>query len=98
MQYLRGWSARVSPRSFRKKTLHGDIMCLARIVERAAERAGTDPGFGNATGGGVKFIEQILISAAVIPDSNDDKYRGSISREIRRYHGKVKELKNSQSH
>jgi hypothetical protein len=90
-QYLRDWwRARV--RGFTAITQHGDIMALAQIVERAAHRAGTTPGFANATGSGVKFIEAILIRAAVV--SNGEM----ICQAIKRHRAKVKKLQNSQPH
>ncbi len=95
MQYLRDWSARAQPPpGFRAKTLHGDIMVLAQIIKRVADRASAEPGFGNATGRGVMFIEKILIRAAVIKASasNGDM----ICKAIQRYRGKAKKLKNIQ--
>ena len=44
MQYLLDWSARAQPQGFREKTLHGDMMCLAKIVERAARQSGHQAG------------------------------------------------------
>lgn len=95
MQYLRDWSARAQPPpGFRAVTVHGDIMVLAQIIERVAHRASAKPGFGNATGRGVMFIEEILIRAAVIKASasNGDM----ICKAIQRYRGKAKKLKNNQ--
>jgi transposase len=96
-QYLRDWSERAQQsQGFHKKTLHGDIMCLVNIIERAAERAGieTDLGFKHEDGRAAKFIDDILVRAKVIRKKDSNGF--TISKAIQRYRGKVKELKNNQ--
>ena len=96
MLYLRDWSARAQS-SFRAKTLHGDFVLLAQVIERAADRKKSKIGFGNATSRGIEFIEEILIRARVMRESKKGSNCATISKAIRRYREKLKKLQTSQS-